>query len=708
MAPDQIFHLITWFSIAASLAALVVAGGLTGWVLKQPAGNARMQEIAGAIQEGAAAYLNRQYTTIAGVSVVLAALIFFFFRTPEDTMHGLVPALGFVVGAVFSGFAGYAGMNISVRANVRTTAAAERGLPQALDVAFRGGAVTGFAIVGLGLLGVAAFFMWLFPTDLAAEAASHNRELFNLALEGMGFGASLISLFARVGGGIFTKAADVGGDLVGKVEAGIPEDDPRNPATIADNVGDNVGDCAGMGADLFETYVVTMIAGMLLGQFAFPGSAQGVLLPLALGAAAIVASIIGSFFVRLSASENIMGALYKGLFATTAVAVGLFYYLVEKVMGENAMPFFWAGSIGLAVMVLITLITEYYTSTNFRPVKVIAEASQTGPATNIISGLAVGMESTAVPIVIIIAGIAGSFFMTQGLATEGVETVIMGAYGIAIAAVGMLSTAGMVVAIDSYGPITDNAGGIAEMSELPGTVREITDKLDAVGNTTKAVTKGYAIGSAGLGALALFITFTKKVDGFENLKGIVYTLQDPMIIIGLFLGGMLPFLASSMFMNAVGKAAQAVIVEVRRQFREMPGIMDRTQKPDYGKAVDLVTRAAIREMLLPGAMAVLAPVVAAFVGIKLLAGMLSGAILTGMLMALMMATGGGAWDNAKKYIELGSFGGKGSDAHKAAVVGDTVGDPFKDTAGPALNPMIKILNIVALLVVTAFATQLHP
>ncbi|MEB3299452.1 MAG: sodium-translocating pyrophosphatase [Candidatus Sericytochromatia bacterium] len=708
MAPEQLFSLITWFSIAASLAALVVAGGLTGWVLRQPAGNARMQEISGAIQEGAAAYLNRQYTTIAGVSLVLAVLIFFFFRTADDAMHGAVPALGFVVGAVFSGFAGYAGMNISVRANVRTTAAAEKGLAPALDVAFRGGAVTGFAIVGLGLLGVAAFFMWLFPADAAATGAEHNRELFNLALEGMGFGASLISLFARVGGGIFTKAADVGGDLVGKVEAGIPEDDPRNPATIADNVGDNVGDCAGMGADLFETYVVTMIAGMLLGQFAFPGTAQGVLLPLALGAAAIIASIVGSFFVRLSPSENIMGALYKGLFATTGVSVALFYYLVGKVMGDNAMPFFWAGSIGLAVMVLITLITEYYTSTNFRPVKVIAEASQTGPATNIISGLAVGMESTAVPIVIIVAGIAGSFFTTQGLAGEGVSTLIMGAYGIAVAAVGMLSTAGMVVAIDSYGPITDNAGGIAEMSELPGNVREITDKLDAVGNTTKAVTKGYAIGSAGLGALALFITFTKKVDGFENLKGIEYTLQDPMIIMGLFLGGMLPFLASSMFMNAVGKAAQAVIVEVRRQFREMPGIMDRTQKPDYGKAVDLVTRAAIREMLLPGAIAVLAPVVAAFVGIKLLAGMLSGAILTGMLMALMMATGGGAWDNAKKYIELGSFGGKGSDAHKAAVVGDTVGDPFKDTAGPALNPMIKILNIVALLVVTAFATQLHP
>jgi K(+)-stimulated pyrophosphate-energized sodium pump len=710
-----------------------------------------MQEIAGAIQEGARAYLNRQYGTIAIVAGVLAVLIAWFFSEPGNMMKGLIPAFGFLLGAAFSGTAGYVGMNISVRANVRTAAAAEKGLAPALQLAFRGGAVTGFAIAGLGLLGVAIFFATLY---LPYNPGDPHHKLFNLAIEGMGFGASLISLFARVGGGIFTKAADVGGDLVGKVEAGIPEDDPRNPATIADNVGDNVGDCAGMGADLFETYVVTMIAAMLLGQMAFPYDAKmGVALPLALGAAAIIASILGQYFVRLGSSQNIMGALYKGLFATTVIAAGLFYWFTMMITGK--VQFFYAACIGLVVMIAITVVTEYYTSTNYRPVKKIAEASQTGPATNIISGLAVGMESTLVPVLIIVGGIAGAYFITEPLAalfyseltgisvpqniagmlsalkdpakfadaaallrmmeqTEqfGVQKLLMGAYGIAIAAVGMLSAAGMVVAIDSYGPITDNAGGIAEMAELPPNVRQITDALDAVGNTTKAVTKGYAIGSAGLGALALFIAFTQKVAevGHANkaLADITYSLQDPYVIMGLFAGAVLPFYAASLFMNAVGKAAQAVIVEVRRQFREMPGIMDRTQKPDYGRAVDLVTKAAIREMLPPGIIAIAAPVLCAFISVRMLGGLLAGAILAGMLMALMMATGGGAWDNAKKYIELGEYGGKGSDTHKAAVVGDTVGDPFKDTAGPALNPMIKILNIVALLAITAFGLNLRP
>ncbi|MBI6546575.1 MAG: sodium-translocating pyrophosphatase, partial [Cyanobacteria bacterium NC_groundwater_1444_Ag_S-0.65um_54_12] len=620
---DSLFSTITWFSIVSSLIVLLFSGGLTGWVLRRPAGTARMQEIACAIQEGARAYLNRQYGTIAVVALVLAILIATFFNRPDDLWHGLIPALGFLVGATFSGVAGYVGMNISVRANVRTAAAAELGLKEALQVAFRGGAVTGFAIVGLGLLGLSAFFAVLF---LPYQPGDHHHELFNLAIEGMGFGASLISLFARVGGGIFTKAADVGGDLVGKVEAGIPEDDPRNPATIADNVGDNVGDCAGMGADLFETYVVTMIAAMLLGQMAFPADTRiGVALPLAFGGAAIVASLIGQFFVRLGSNQNIMGALYKGLFATAAVAAGLFWWINQLITGQ--IGFFLAGLIGLAVMMLITVITEYYTSTKFRPVKKIAEASQTGPATNIIAGLAVGMESTLLPVLVIVGGIAGAYFLTEQLAELYAATshLIMGAYGIAIAAVGMLSAAGMVVAIDSYGPITDNAGGIAEMSKLPPHVRQITDALDAVGNTTKAVTKGYAIGSAGLGALALFITFTQKValEGQTNaaLKNITYSLQDPYVITGLFIGAMIPFLASSLFMNAVGKAAQSVIVEVRRQFREMPGIMNGTQKPDYGRAVDLVTRAAIREMLPPGVIAIAAPILASLISVRMLGGL---------------------------------------------------------------------------------------
>ncbi|MBO9542677.1 sodium-translocating pyrophosphatase [bacterium] len=694
---------VTWGAVLASLLVLGYSMLLARNVVMQPAGNARMQEISGAIQEGAMAYLNRQYRTIAVVGVVLAILLGLAFRSP-------VPAIGFVIGAVFSAAAGYVGMNISVRANVRTAQAAEKGLASALSVAFKGGAVTGMAVVGLGLLGVAGIFLalWNGPGEV---------DTFNMAIEGLAFGASLISLFARLGGGIFTKAADVGADLVGKVEAGIPEDDPRNPAVIADNVGDNVGDCAGMGADLFETYVVTMIAAILLGQMAFPGSSIGVLMPLALGGAAIVASIVGSWFVKLGANNAIMGALYKGTLVSTAISAVLFFFINQAITGQVA--FFLASLVGLAVMVLITVITEYYTSTAYRPVKEIAKASQTGAATNIISGLAVGMESTLAPILVIAAGIAAAFFSTSWVAEliaaslpPGVvppSPLIVGTYGIAIAAVAMLSSTGMVVAIDSFGPITDNAGGIAEMSHMPREIRTITDSLDAVGNTTKAVTKGYAIGSAGLAALALFITFTQRVDTAfaeeaarlgRSFVPIAYTLQDPLVIIGLFIGGVLPFFASSMFMNAVGEAAQSVIVEVRRQFREIPGIMEGEAKPEYGKCVDIVTRSAIRQMLLPGFLAVAVPLVVGYVaGPRALGGLLAGAILTGLMMALMMATGGGAWDNAKKYIEMGDFGGKGSEAHKAAVVGDTVGDPFKDTAGPALNPMIKIVNIVALLMI---------
>ncbi len=685
---------ITWFAIISSLLVLGFSAFLAQNVVSQPAGNARMQEIAGAIQEGAMAYLNRQYRTIAMVGAVLAVILAIAFKS-------FVPALGFLIGAVFSAAAGYVGMNISVRANVRTAQAAEKGLGAALAVAFKGGAVTGMAVVGLGLLGIGALFYAFW---------GKSPETFNQAIEGLGFGASLISLFARLGGGIFTKAADVGADLVGKVEAGIPEDDPRNPAVIADNVGDNVGDCAGMGADLFETYVVTMIAALLLGQMAFPGNVAGVLLPLALGGVAIVASIVGSFFVNLGANRSIMGALYKGTAVSTVISAVGFYFVNDRLTGQ--MGLFWASLVGLAVMVAITIITEYYTSTSYKPVKAIAEASQTGAATNIIYGLAYGMESTLAPVLVIVAGIAASFLAARGI--TGASTLLVGTYGIAIAAVAMLSTTGMVVAIDSFGPITDNAGGIAEMSHLGPEIREITDALDAVGNTTKAVTKGYAVGSAGLAALALFITFTQKVDvSFKehfgaNFPAFQYTLQDPKVIIGLFIGGVIPFFASSLFMLAVGKAAQAVIVEVRRQFREIPGIMEGTGKPEYGKCVDLVTAAAIREMLLPGFLAVAAPlVVGAIGGPKALGGLLAGAILSGMLMALMMATGGGAWDNAKKYIELGNYGGKGSEAHKAAVVGDTVGDPFKDTAGPALNPMIKILNIVALLSISLMVALHH-
>ncbi|MNK49033.1 K(+)-insensitive pyrophosphate-energized proton pump [compost metagenome] len=693
----QLFSPISWFAIISALLVLGYSAFLASSVVKQPAGNARMQEIAGAIQEGAMAYLNRQYRTIAIVGIPLAIILGLAFKAWE-------PAVGFLVGAIFSGAAGYVGMNISVRANVRTAAAAEKGLAPALALAFKGGAVTGMAVVGLGLLGVAAFFYFFF---------TRSPQSFNLAIEGMAFGASLISLFARVGGGIFTKAADVGADLVGKVEAGIPEDDPRNPAVIADNVGDNVGDCAGMGADLFETYVVTMVAALLLGQMAFPaGDLRGVLLPISIGGAAIIASIIGSFFVSLGGGTNIMGALYKGLAVTTLVAAAAFAGITNWLF-PGQWGFFWAAIVGLAVMALITVITEYYTSTEWRPVKRIAEASQTGPATNIISGLAVGMESTLAPVIVIVAGIGAAYWVSQGMiGTLGTTPLLVGAYGIATAAVAMLSTAGMIVAIDSFGPITDNAGGIAEMSELPDSVRHTTDALDAVGNTTKAVTKGYAIGSAGLAALALFITFTQRVHemGAFNpaLTNIQYTLQDPKVIIGLFIGGVLPFFFSSLFMESVGKAAGAVIQEVRRQFREKPGIMQGTDKPDYGRAVDIVTAAAIKQMLLPGFLSIAVPIAVAFMGARALGGMLVGVIITGLLMALMMATGGGAWDNAKKYIELGHFGGKGSDAHKAAVVGDTVGDPFKDTAGPALNPMIKIVNIVALLAVTAMAATLTP
>ncbi|MFP5502560.1 MAG: sodium-translocating pyrophosphatase [Candidatus Sericytochromatia bacterium] len=672
--------LIIYGSPIAALITLAFSGYLAASILKMPDGNERMKEIAEAIQQGASAYLNKQYTWGAIVGVIVAILI--------AIGLGWITAVGFVIGAAFSAAAGYVGMNISVRANVRTAAAAERGLAAAMDVAFKGGAVTGLAVAGLGLLGVAAFY---------GVTKDVN------AILGLGFGASLISLFARVGGGIFTKAADVGADLVGKVEAGIPEDDPRNPAVIADNVGDNVGDCAGMGADLFETYVVTLIAAMLLGHLFFPDNVAFVLYPIGLGAIALIASIIGTFFVRLGNSTNIMGALYKGTGATAVIALIGFVWLTNAMFGADWMRFMWASLVGLAVMGLITVITEYYTSTAFRPVKDITKASETGSATNIIAGLAVGMESTLMPVLLIVAAIFTAY-ATAGGFSGAPGSYEVGIYAIAIAAVSMLSTAGMVVALDSFGPITDNAGGIAEMSERPPEIREVTDALDAVGNTTKAVTKGYAIGSAGLAALALFVAYTQdlhkvqvEVSGNEALPFMSFSLSDPMVLIGLFIGGVLSFFFSSLFMNSVSRAAQAVITEVRRQFREL-GILEGRNKPEYGTCVAIVTEAAIKEMILPGVLAVVAPLLVGLIlGPLALGGMLVGVIITGLMMAIMMCTGGGAWDNAKKLIEI--QGAKGTPAHAAAVVGDTVGDPFKDTAGPALNPMIKILNIVALLII---------